>query len=188
MIASILITGAFHEDGFTDVCDAFGGGYGKENILKIMKDSRIGAYGVIGISLLLFLKYNLLLEISNFGNTIFFISLWNGHAGSRFIASTFVQTHEYVRDDDSSKSKPLANTKLSLYEMCYSFIFTFFPIFFFPSYIFLLILLIAYLSKVYLSNYFKKYIGGYTGDCLGATQQVSEVIIYLSILGIWKFL
>ncbi|HAR72398.1 MAG TPA: adenosylcobinamide-GDP ribazoletransferase, partial [Flavobacteriaceae bacterium] len=46
MIASVLLTGAFHEDGFTDVCDSFGGGYGKEKILTIMKDSRIGAYGV----------------------------------------------------------------------------------------------------------------------------------------------
>src|SRR5690606_6408978 len=44
MIGSVLLTGAFHEDGFTDMCDAFGGGYGKDKIMHIMKDSRIGAY------------------------------------------------------------------------------------------------------------------------------------------------
>ena len=57
IIVSVLLTGAFHEDGFTDVCDSFGGGYGKEKILTIMKDSRIGAYGVIGVILLLLLKF-----------------------------------------------------------------------------------------------------------------------------------
>src|SRR5215213_7826698 len=45
MMASVLLTGAFHEDGFADVCDGFGGGWTKEKILLIMKDSRLGAYG-----------------------------------------------------------------------------------------------------------------------------------------------
>ena len=48
MAATILLTGGFHEDGFSDVCDAFGGGWNREQILRIMKDSRIGAYGVLG--------------------------------------------------------------------------------------------------------------------------------------------
>ena len=46
----ILITGAFHEDGFADTFDGFGGGWTKEKILEIMKDSRIGAYGAISVS------------------------------------------------------------------------------------------------------------------------------------------
>lgn len=44
MILSVLITGGFHEDGLADVCDAFGGGWSKEKILEIMKDSRIGTF------------------------------------------------------------------------------------------------------------------------------------------------
>src|SRR5258708_5864215 len=56
MAAGILITGAFHEDGFADVCDGFGGGWTKQKILDIMKDSHIGAYGVIGLILLFLLK------------------------------------------------------------------------------------------------------------------------------------
>ena len=53
MVASIWVTGAFHEDGFADVCDGFGGGWTKEKILAIMKDSRLGTYGAIGLFLLL---------------------------------------------------------------------------------------------------------------------------------------
>src|SRR4051812_43461768 len=62
IIASILTTGAFHEDGFADVCDGFGGGWTKEKILLIMKDSAIGAYGAIGLVLLFLLKFKLLSE------------------------------------------------------------------------------------------------------------------------------
>ena len=40
MISTIWLTGAFHEDGFADVCDGFGGGWTKDKILTIMKDSR----------------------------------------------------------------------------------------------------------------------------------------------------
>ena len=58
MMATVLLTGAFHEDGFCDVCDGFGGGYTKEQRLSIMKDSRSGAYAVIGATLLLLLKFS----------------------------------------------------------------------------------------------------------------------------------
>ena len=51
MIATIYATGAFHEDGFADMCDGFGGGWTKTQILTIMKDSRLGTYGVTGLGL-----------------------------------------------------------------------------------------------------------------------------------------
>ena len=60
LIAGIFLTGAFHEDGFADVCDGFGGGWGKQRILEIMKDSYIGVYGVVGLLLLFLLKISLL--------------------------------------------------------------------------------------------------------------------------------
>ena len=60
LITGILITGAFHEDGFADVVDGFGGGWNKKQILDIMKDSRIGAFGAISITLILLLKYTVL--------------------------------------------------------------------------------------------------------------------------------
>ena len=59
----IMITGAFHEDGLADFCDGFGGGYSKEQILVIMKDSRIGVYGAIALVLVMLSKLFLLSEI-----------------------------------------------------------------------------------------------------------------------------
>ena len=56
LAVSVLMTGAFHEDGFGDVCDGFGGGWTKSQILEIMKDSRVGTYSVVGFILLFALK------------------------------------------------------------------------------------------------------------------------------------
>ena len=57
LIIGVLVTGAFHEDGLADVVDGFGGGWTKQKILDIMKDSRIGAFGAISLVLLFLLKY-----------------------------------------------------------------------------------------------------------------------------------
>src|SRR5260370_1036584 len=66
MVVSLLVTGAFHEDGFADVCDGFGGGWTKEKILLIMKDSRIGAFGAIGLIFIFGAKFVLLKELPGF--------------------------------------------------------------------------------------------------------------------------
>src|SRR6516164_2666612 len=66
MIASLLTTGALHEDGFADTCDAFGGGWTREKILQIMKDSRIGSFGAIGLWVILFAKFLLLKELPQY--------------------------------------------------------------------------------------------------------------------------
>ena len=58
IIASVLLTGAFHEDGFADMCDGFGGGWTREKILLIMKDSRLGTYGAVGLGLHLVTYYD----------------------------------------------------------------------------------------------------------------------------------
>jgi adenosylcobinamide-GDP ribazoletransferase len=194
MVASVLTTGAFHEDGFADVCDGFGGGWTKERILEIMKDSRIGTYGVVGILLLLALKFFslhlLLISVKDFPYLVIMIFV-TAHALSRFIASTFIFTHLYVREEANSKAKPVA-TQLNYANLAVAGIFTLLPLIAFswqsqtPALLF--IIFPAYLSKIYLSRYFTKWIGGYTGDCLGATQQVVEVVIYLSFILIWKFI
>lgn len=186
--STVLLTGAFHEDGFTDVCDSFGGGYGKEKIMTIMKDSRIGAYGVIGIILLLLLKFLALKEVANISVYFLIVTLINGHVTSRFHAGTMIYTHQYVRDTDQSKSKPLANKKLPYQSLLFSLIITLLPYFLFGYWIFILAFFISYIGKIYLAYYFKKHIGGYTGDCLGTVQQVCEVLFYLSTILIWKFM
>lgn len=188
MMISIWLTDAFHEDGFADVCDGFGGGWTKEQILTIMKDSRVGAYGAIGIGLLLLLKFYALFEIAQIQISLIWLTLINAHASSRWIASLLVHSHEYVQDLDKSKSKPIASLRLSPLEMAYSSVFVWIPmLLFIPNWFLLIALPIAYLPKIYLGYFFQKNIGGYTGDCLGATQQISEVVFYLAILALVKY-
>lgn len=188
MIASILLTGAFHEDGLADVCDSFGGGYGKEQILTIMKDSRVGAYGVISLILILLLKFNVLTYISEISFTLVCIALINAHTTSRFYSGLFIYTQTYVSDIDKSKSKPMASKKLPKKYIAISAIFTILPLLLYPNFALLYAMLVSSLGYFYLSYYFKNKIGGYTGDCLGTVQQICEVLYYLTILVVWKYM
>ena len=184
MTASVLLTGAFHEDGFADVCDGFGGGWTKEKILLIMKDSRVGAYGVIGLIFMLSTKFYLL---ASFSATQLPFVLIGAHALSRWAAATFILTHQYVRENEDSKAKPVAKQFLVSHFLIAS-LFGILPLLLFKNaYVFLLIAPV-YGMKIYLGWYFKKWIRGYTGDCLGATQQLCEIIFYLSLLALWKFI
>ena len=186
--AGILLTGAFHEDGFTDVCDSFGGGYGKEKILTIMKDSRIGAYGLIGFLILFLIKFFAVRDLSTTSVTLTCYAIIAAHTASRFISSTMIYTHQYVTDIDTNKSKPIASKSLPLWNLLPAFCITILSFLLAGSWKFLLVLPFAYLGKLYLGWYFNKYIGGYTGDCLGAVQQVSEVMIYLGFILICTFM
>jgi adenosylcobinamide-GDP ribazoletransferase len=199
IIAAVLITGAFHEDGFADVCDGFGGAWTKEKILAIMKDSSIGAYGAIGLILLFLLKFQSLTQLlfscqnsalsvfnSQFTVLLFFVS---AHSLSRLAAISIVFTHQYSREDASSKSKSIAQ-KHTWKEVVGALFFGLLPLIIlsFSQWMFLFVLIPLFITRFFLARYFKKWIGGYTGDCLGATQQVCEVVFYLSIIGIWKFI
>lgn len=197
IIAGILTTGAFHEDGFADVCDGFGGGWTKEKILLIMKDSAIGAYGSIGLVLLFLLKFqSLSFVVSNYSQhttynlelttLLFFVS---AHSISRLSAISIVFTHQYSREDASSKSKPIAQN-FTWKEVIGAFFFGLLPlvVLSFFQWQLSLALIPVFIARFFLARYFQKWINGYTGDCLGATQQVCEVIFYLSIIGIWKFI
>ncbi|NAS30307.1 adenosylcobinamide-GDP ribazoletransferase [Flavobacteriaceae bacterium R38] len=184
MTATIYATGAFHEDGFADVCDGLGGGWTKEKILLIMKDSRLGTYGVIGLILILLLKFTALGEI----NPVYIpAAIIAGHSLSRFIATTLIFTHPYVRDTDDSKAKPAAKD-ITLTMVIISGFFGVIPLLLFKTPIVFLTLTPMYLSKMFLGVKFKKWLGGQTGDCAGAVQQLSEVIFYLSLIALWKFI
>lgn len=183
-IASIWTTGAFHEDGFADVCDGFGGGWTKEKILTIMKDSRLGTYGVIGLISILSIKIVSLNELHNHLNKIPLI-LISGHAISRFVATFLLYTHEYVRDIDTAKVKSTTQ-KMSTKALVISGVFGITPLIFFQDVKVFGVLIPLFLTYLYMSRLFKKWIGGQTGDCAGALQQASEVIFYLSLLAIWK--
>jgi adenosylcobinamide-GDP ribazoletransferase len=182
MAATILATGAFHEDGFADSCDGFGGGWEKAQVLAIMKDSRVGSYATLGVGLLLLTKWNALLEIdAAFGPPFLALALVAGHAVSRLAPTALIYALDYVRDDDSSKSKPLgqrmAGSELAIAALC-----GLAPCLLLPMVDMLVALAAAALATFLAARYFVRRIGGYTGDCLGATQQLAELAFYLGLL------
>ena len=182
MITSILVTGGFHEDGLADTADGLGGGWTVADKLRIMKDSTIGTYGALALVTSLMLKFVLLSELALYNPKMVMVALIVGHCLSRVLAVSIIFSQAYIRDDDTSKSKPLAQNQT-------------------PSE--LLILLATGGAALWFSNlsaavyiaiglvllrwvmirFFHRQIGGYTGDTLGATQQVSELACYLILLG-----
>jgi adenosylcobinamide-GDP ribazoletransferase len=126
MIAGLFVTGAFHEDGFADVCDGFGGGWTKEKILEIMKDSRIGAFGAIGLIAVLSSKFLLLRELPAFtpelgqGHNLFYnyryfiLCVIGAHSLSRLMPVLVMQVSEYTGIADRSKSGAMTGRRLSV--------------------------------------------------------------------------
>lgn len=178
MAATILATGAFHEDGFSDACDGFGGGWEKAQVLAIMKDSRVGSYGVIGVALLLLAKWNALMEMDE---SFLLSALVAGHAVSRFASTTLIYALDYVRDDDSAKSKPLA-VRMGPGALAVAAVFGLVPALLLPLPELAYALVAVVVTTLLAARYFKRRIGGYTGDCLGATQQATELAFYLGLL------
>ena len=198
MFCSVLLTGAFHEDGWADVWDGFGGGWTVENKLNIMKDSRLGTYGAAALFFILMIKYQALLALLNTAiinegaisevlshEVISMLSiLLLGHCLSRVLATSLIADMPYVSEDATSKVKPLAQ---ELASNSYSILLAtgaviiLFTLSFSIAWKLVVILLF---TRWCLKRWFTQQLGGYTGDCLGAAQQLSEVVIYLSLLAL----
>ncbi|MDQ5942071.1 MAG: adenosylcobinamide-GDP ribazoletransferase [Pseudomonadota bacterium] len=176
MAATILITGAFHEDGWADMVDGFGGGWTRERTLEIMKDSRIGSYGAIALVLLLLAKFMALVELDML---LVAPALIAGHALSRLCATSVMHFLDYARDE--GKAKPLA-TRISLGELAVAGFFGLIALVLLPPLSVITGVLLAAAATAYLTRKFHRRLGGYTGDCLGATQQLAEVAFYLGLL------
>ncbi|MFQ5576001.1 MAG: adenosylcobinamide-GDP ribazoletransferase [Anaerolineae bacterium] len=164
MVATIVVTGAFHEDGLADSCDAFGGGWQKEQVLTIMKDSRIGTFGAVGLGLTLALKF---FALTGMPPGLLPPALVAGHSLSRFASTTLIYTQQYVRHE-GSKSKPLAH-KMSLPELIAAGLFGLLPLLLLPGLMWAAAVPV-FLVRWPVGRYFVRRIGGYTGDCLGAMQ------------------
>jgi len=176
MVTSLWVTGGFHEDGWTDTVDGFGGGWQKEQILTIMKDSRIGSFGAIALTMILLFKFFALLEFETLEVPLVLLA---GHAISRFAAATLLRGLAYVRDE--GKAKPLA-TRITAGELAFAGSTALLPLFFLDPWPALLGVLLVIVVTVWLARLFQRRIGGYTGDCLGATQQLAEVAFYGGML------
>jgi adenosylcobinamide-GDP ribazoletransferase len=177
MVTTIYLTGAFHEDGLSDTADGLGGGWDKAKILAIMKDSRVGSYGVIAIVLALLGKFVLLAALPA-GDVM--VALIAGHAVSRFCAVTLMATMDYARDDEASKARPVA-ARLGAGSLLFALLFAVLPLpFLAPEQVLPAIALAASIT-VWLAVKCRRWLGGYTGDCLGAVQQLAEIAFYLGL-------
>jgi adenosylcobinamide-GDP ribazoletransferase len=191
MSATLLLTGALHEDGFADVCDGFGGGASRESVLAIMKDSRVGAYGAIGITMMLGLRWVTLAALPRAAFPILFIG---AHMLSRWCATALIWQLPYVRTDADAKSRPFADSlgaadwilsgalgALALLPLMVLAD----PVTALPWTRTLAAAFAAAAAVTLLAGmYFKQRIGGYTGDCLGAVQQITELGFLLTALGV----
>jgi len=180
LAVTLLLTGAFHEDGLADVCDGFGGGYTKERVLAIMRDSRVGAFGAIGVVMALGLKWQ---AVAALPPLLTPLSLVAAHGLSRGAAVSLMATLPYVREEES-KAKPMA-TELRGVRLLVALAFAVAPLAFLPvrlAWCLGPVVMVRFL----LGRWFMYRIGGYTGDGLGAAQQVSEIVIYLSFLALLR--
>jgi adenosylcobinamide-GDP ribazoletransferase len=179
MAASLVVTGAFHEDGLADCVDAFGGAYTREDVLRIMHDSRIGAFGAIALVIALALKWQTLAALPPLRAASLMIA---AHAASRTCAISYLATLEYVRAE--GKAKPVAQRLSAGALMCAAMFGL--PWLLWPNWLAApdwrfagVMVVVLVVLRLAMGRYFVRRIGGYTGDCLGFAQQVFELSIYL---------
>lgn len=177
MAAALWLTGAFHEDGLADAVDGLGGGWDKEQALTIMQDSRLGSYGAIVLFMMLLTKFQTLTHLVP---ALIPAVLVTGHALSRFCAVLVISTQQYVRA--SGKAKPLA-TRLSTGELILAAICGTAPLAWLAPQLLWALLPVA-LVWLWFGRLLQRRLGGYTGDCLGAMQQLCELAFYLGVLGL----
>jgi adenosylcobinamide-GDP ribazoletransferase len=177
MAATLLLTGAFHEDGLADCFDAFGGAWKRDDVLRIMHDSRIGAFGAIALMVALALKWQTLAAMPPMRAAWLIVA---AHATSRTMAISYLCTLDYVRAE--GKAKPVAQ-KMGVGAFLLAAAFGL-PWLFWPDWRMACVMLgVLAVMRFLLGRYFVKRIGGYTGDCLGLAQQLFELALYLIGLG-----
>lgn len=193
MATTIYVTGAFHEDGLADSVDGLGGGWNREQILTIMQDSRLGTYGAAALFFILFTKYQLLNALSDYFLAFILVL---GHALSRLSAVYVMASLSYAKP--AGKAKPLA-TKVSVSDLAIAttlaclpvpFLYWNFSPFIFDAKDWLLLGLYCVVPMavtwIWWRNKIKHWLGGYTGDCLGAMQQLTELAFYFGLLA-WSY-
>ncbi|MDN3399480.1 adenosylcobinamide-GDP ribazoletransferase [Psychrobacter sp. APC 3426] len=191
----IKLTGAFHEDGLADSCDGLGGGLTRERTLTIMKDSRLGTYGVLGLVSALLLKISLLATMPL---SVAIVALIIGHTASRLLCISLLALLPYGGEIEHAKAKPMAQqlTPLQgLFSSGWLLVAGVLVVLIFPNVIqqisvgqWLLALVLALVATDYMRRLLRRRLNGYTGDGLGATQQLSEVAIYAGLAAAIPFL
>lgn len=177
LVVRLLLTGGLHEDGLGDFLDGFGGGKTKADILRIMKDSHIGSYALIGLILYYLMLINTLTAIPK---ELIAGVLLVGDPLSKFISVIMMNLLPYARTEGESKSKTLFD-KLSPIRLIIACFFGIAPMVFFLDKFLWVSIVTPILVMILMYFYSKKKIGGYTGDICGATTLLCELSFIISI-------
>ena len=183
-VVTVLLTGGLHEDGLADVADGLGGASDRDRALEIMKDSRIGAFGAMALVLALLLKVSVLALIGATSVSTLGVALFLGHVVSRTWPLVLIHCLPHVGEPARSRSKPLAD-QISDATLAAGFTWLLLALGvagWMQGVLFLLAPLAASLLALLLMlRLFRRRLGGFTGDCLGATQQVCEIAFYIGV-------
>ncbi len=176
--ASLLATGALHEDGFADACDGLGGGATRERALEIMRDSRLGVFGGAGLGLMLAAK---VLALAAAPPEAIPWLLVAGHAASRASMGLALATGTYARDH--GMAAPLAEASPTGVRIAFTALLggagACALLVEAPPAALLAGLGGLGLGHLLMRRAYERKLGGYTGDCLGGVQQASELGLYL---------
>jgi len=175
--ATILVTGAFHEDGLADVADGLGGGGDKARKLAIMRDSRIGSFGVIALVLSIALRAAALAALVAAGSVI--VSLIVAHAVARGLLPAIMAFLPLARGDGLASGTGRPEARHALSALGFAAIIAFAALGLGGG---LLALLAAALGAGSVALLARAQIGGYTGDVLGAAEQGAEIVVLLAVV------
>jgi adenosylcobinamide-GDP ribazoletransferase len=185
-VVSVMLTGAFHEDGLADLADGLGGHVSRERSLDIMKDSRIGTYGSVALILGFLGKFSLLSLCTQMDPWLTCIALFGAHVSSRFMPLFLIYTLPHVGDTAQSKSKPLADSiavsslliALIWWSLAMAAVVCLVP----KMMLWLAALAACVIAAIWMRQFLQRRLQGFTGDGLGATQQVCELAFYLGLV------
>lgn len=176
--ATVYATGAFHEDGLADAADGLGGGLTRERALEIMRDSRIGTYGTVTLGLALALKAVALMSMAPLDAVI---ALIIGHGASRMAAVQVVHIDAYARDKGAKFVAPTVLPDGYRFALAVTCLLVAAAVAWFGSLATLTGIALALLVGWQFRAMFLRKLAGYTGDCLGGMQQVTELAFYLGV-------
>jgi adenosylcobinamide-GDP ribazoletransferase len=172
--AIVLVTGALHEDGLADVADGFGGGGTRERKLEIMRDSRIGTYGVCALVLSYVLRVAALASLGN--ADLVATALVAAHAGARAPIAAFMSLVPLARTDGLSADAGNPPPSSAAVAALLGFVALVFGLGFGAGVVAAILLCAGFGLMAWLCN---RQIGGQTGDVLGALEQIGEIAILL---------
>ena len=188
VISSILLTRGLHEDGWADFCDGFGGGWDREATLRIMRDPNCGVFALLGLTVVVLTKLLSVFEIAQHGGGHWLIitTFISAHAISRLAAVSMMRDYDYAGDATTTRAGHMS-ARMRGGDFIVALVTGLAPLvglaFVAGSEVLALIFLVWAVRWV-LARQIITRLGGYTGDCMGAIQQISEVVFYLGLLAL----